>query len=102
MRSAYILKEEFCIEARIVNIVSITPFDEQTVRNAFSDTEAVLIAGERTDGSFNDIVASCLMKIRTGRSAAVLNCSADSSLSAEFISEKAVALYHMKNNTNEK
>ncbi len=62
MRSAYILKEEFGVEARIVSVCSIGPLDETSILNAASETGAVLVAGEDSSDKFTDLIAASVMK----------------------------------------
>lgn len=113
MRSAYILKEEFGIEARVINAGSVAPLDADTVFNAASETKTVLVIGERCRDGFTDIIAASVMK----RSVCNLNIifgfpekedQADKSgpgipaeLSAEDITEKALELLNKLEIINE-
>lgn len=115
MRSAYILKEEFGVEARIVSVCSIGPLDETSILNAASETGAVLVAGEDSSDKFTDLIAASVMK-NSGCSADVIFCSSvnedlkninnkngiHSEISAEYITEKALELLHRKDNRKEK
>ena len=115
MRSAYILKEEFGIEARILSICSVVPLDETSILNAASETGAVLVAGENSYDGFTDIIAASVMK-NSGCNADVIFCSSvnerskesnteteiNAELSAEYITEKAMELLHRKDNKKEK
>ena len=113
MRSAYILKEEFGIEARVINAGSVSPLDADTVFNAASETRSVLVIGENCRDGFTDIIAASVMK----RSSCHLNImfgspeNADlpdhsetgipAEITAEHITEKALELLNRLEIINE-
>jgi transketolase len=105
MRAAYILKEEFEIEARIINIHTVKPFDKAAVKNAVKDTGLIITVEEHQAGGFGSIIASVAcsekavndpLKIdmigvrdRFGQSAPPWQLMKKFELTAEFIAEKA-------------
>lgn len=60
MRSAWILKEEYDIDVRIINISTIKPLDRDAVINAALDTGAVLTIEEHQKGGLGNIVSSAI------------------------------------------
>jgi len=61
MRAAYILKEEYGLEARILNIHTVKPLDKEAIVRAASETGAVLTAEEHQVGGFGNIVAGVIL-----------------------------------------
>lgn len=61
MRAAYILKEEFGLETRIVNVHTVKPLDREALVRAADETGAVLTAEEHQVGGFGNIVASAIL-----------------------------------------
>ncbi len=61
MRAAYILKEEFGLETRIVNVHTVKPLDKDAVKRAAEETGAVLTAEEHQVGGFGNIIASAIL-----------------------------------------
>ncbi|MDI6828642.1 MAG: transketolase, partial [Armatimonadota bacterium] len=62
MRAAWILKEEFGIEARVLNVHTVKPIDREALIRAANETGAVLTAEEHQVGGFGNIVAGMLLK----------------------------------------
>lgn len=62
MRAAYILKEDFGIETRVVNVHTVKPLDVEAVVRAAEETGAVLTAEEHQVGGFGNIVAGAILK----------------------------------------
>lgn len=60
MRGAWILKEEYNIEARIINISTIKPLDKEAVINAALDTGAVLTVEEHQKGGLGNLISSAI------------------------------------------
>jgi len=58
MRAAYILKEEFGIEARVINMHTIKPLDKPAVKSAVKDIGLIITAEEHQKGGFGSIIAS--------------------------------------------
>ena len=67
LRAAYILKEEYGIESRIINIHTVKPIDRKVVISAASDTRAVLTCEEHQTGGFGNIVAGIIATSETKR-----------------------------------
>jgi len=60
MRAAYILKKEYNLETRIVNIHTIKPIDTEAIVHAAVDTGIVLTAEEHQKGGFGNIIAGVI------------------------------------------
>ena len=60
MRAAYILKEEYGIETRIVNVHTVKPIDKEAIIKAAEETGIVLTAEEHQAGGFGNIVAGVI------------------------------------------
>ena len=64
MRAAWILKEEYGIETRIVNVHTVKPLDVATIVHAAEDTHVVITAEEHQVGGFGNIVAGAILQHR--------------------------------------
>ena len=62
MRAAWILKEQFRIEARILNIHTIKPLDVKSILKAVDETGVILTAEEHQTGGFGNIVAGAIAR----------------------------------------
>jgi len=62
MRAAYILKVEYSIETRIVNLHTIKPLDEKAILQAAMDTQVILTVEEHQVGGFGNIIAGTMAK----------------------------------------
>ncbi|MBN2407514.1 MAG: transketolase [Elusimicrobia bacterium] len=62
MRAAYILKEEYGIEARVLDVHTVKPLDTESVLKAAMDTQAVVTCEEHQVGGFGNIIAGVIMK----------------------------------------
>ena len=60
MRAAYILKKEYDLETRVVNIHTVKPIDKEAIIKATQDTGVVLTAEEHQKGGFGNIVAGVI------------------------------------------
>ena len=58
MRAAYILKQEFGLETRIVNMHTIKPLDKAAIIKAGLDTNVIITAEEHQIGGFGNLVAA--------------------------------------------
>lgn len=58
MRAAWILKSEYGIEARIINMHTVKPLDKAAVARAARETGAVLTAEEHQKGGFGNMIAA--------------------------------------------
>jgi len=74
MRAAWILKEEYGIETRIVNVHTVKPLDIATVVRAAEETRVVITAEEHQAGGFGNIIAGAILQHRVNfRQALQLN-----------------------------
>jgi len=56
MRAAYILKEDFDIETRVINMHTLKPLDRETVLKAALDTGVIVTAEEHQVGGFGNLI----------------------------------------------
>ena len=103
MRAAYILKEDFGLETRVLNVHTVKPLDHEAIARAASETGAVLTAEEHQVGGFGNIVAGSILKSagksvafdmigvpdRFGESGAPWELMQEFGLTAEFLAAKA-------------
>jgi transketolase len=64
MRAAWLLKEEYGIETRIVNVHTVKPLDIATVVRAAEETHVVITAEEHQVGGFGNIIAGAILRHR--------------------------------------
>jgi transketolase len=64
MRAAWILKEEYGIETRIVNVHTVKPLDLETIVRAADETRVVITAEEHQVGGFGNIIAGAILQHR--------------------------------------
>jgi len=62
MRAAWILKNDFGLETRVVNIHTIKPLDREAITRAAVETGCVITAEEHQVGGFGNWVASSILK----------------------------------------
>jgi len=60
MRAAWILKEEYGLETRIVNMHTVKPIDKEAIINAGKETGFIITAEEHQVGGFGNQVAAVL------------------------------------------
>lgn len=60
MRAAYILKKEYNLETRVVNMHTVKPIDKEAILKAVEDTGAILTVEEHQKGGFGNIVAGVI------------------------------------------
>jgi transketolase len=118
MRAAYILKEEYGLETRIVNMHTLKPLDTEAVIEAAKATGIVVTAEEHQIGGLADrvcriiteslelchipvITGSIGVKDRFGESGAPWELIKEFEVSAEHIARKAYMLYVLKGKTVE-
>jgi len=108
MRAAYILKEDFGLETRVLNIHTVKPLDRDAIRAAVKDIGIIITAEEHQTGGFGSIIASaaCMekqfktpLKIdmvgvddRFGQSAQPWQLVQQFGLTAEHIAQRALVL----------
>jgi transketolase len=66
MRAAWILKEEYGMEVRVVNVHTVKPLDLPAVLQAAAHTQCVVTAEEHQVGGFGNIIAGAILKHRLG------------------------------------
>ncbi len=64
MRAAWLLKEEFGLEVRVLNMHSIKPLDSRALIAAAAQTRIVVTAEEHQKGGFGDIIAGAILRER--------------------------------------
>jgi len=112
MRAAYILKEEYNIETRILNIHTVKPIDKKAIAKAAEETKIILSIEEHQVGGFGNIVAGVIAKSkkysvpllmdmigvedRFGESGAPWELTKIFGLAAENIAERAKGLHDKK------
>ncbi|MBN1918265.1 MAG: transketolase [Verrucomicrobia bacterium] len=62
MRAAWILKEDFGLETRILNVHTVKPLDTEAIARAAAETGAVVTAEEHQVGGFGNIIAGAILK----------------------------------------
>jgi transketolase len=112
MRAAYILKKEYDLETRVVNIHTVKPVDKEAIVHAAVDTGIVLTVEEHQKGGFGNIIAGVIatgkmyhlpflfdmigMNDEFGLSGAPWELLKVFGLTAEHIAKKARELYEKK------
>ncbi|MFC1563750.1 transketolase [candidate division KSB1 bacterium] len=113
MRAAYILKEDFGIETRILNVHTIKPLDNEAIAKAAIETNCVITAEEHQIGGLAYRVSSAIMesgdfygnsllfgmigvKDRYGDSGAPWELVKEFEVAGEHIAQKAKELYDKK------
>jgi transketolase len=66
MRAAVILKEEFGLETRVLDVHTVKPLDGEALRRAVRETGVVLTCEEHQKGGFGNIVAGAVCGCETG------------------------------------
>ncbi len=62
LRAACILKKEFGVETRVINMHTVKPLDEGAVVRAFHETKAVMTAEEHQVGGFGNRIAGVIAR----------------------------------------
>jgi transketolase len=113
MRAAWILKNEYDIETRVVNIHTVKPLDEKAIERAALDTGVIVSAEEHQVGGFGNQVAAVVskservygkpvivgmvgVKDRFGESGKPWELVKEFEVSAEHIALEAKRLYDLK------
>ena len=113
MRAAYILKEEYGIEVRILNVHTVKPIDRKAIVKAAEETGIIITAEEHQVGGFGNIVAGVIgqgkrydapllmdmvgVENKFGESGAPWELMKIFGLTAEHIAKRAKKLYDLKN-----
>ena len=110
MRAAYILKEDFGLETRVLNVHTVKPLDHEAIAKAAQETGAVLTAEEHQVGGFGNIIASSILSSagravafdmigvpdRFGESGQPWELMQEFGLTAEFLASKAQEILKRK------
>jgi len=64
MRAAWLLKEEFGVETRVVNVHTVKPLDITAVVRAADETGIVVTAEEHQVGGFGNIISGAILRHR--------------------------------------
>lgn len=113
MRAAYILKKDFGIETRIVNIHTVKPLDSESIIKAALETGIIVTAEEHQVGGLGNLVSAVIsqakklykkatilgmigVKDRFGESGQPWELIKEFEVSAEHIAQKAKELYDFK------
>jgi transketolase len=114
MRAAWLLKEEFGIETRVVNMHTVKPLDVPALVAAAAQTQLLVTVEEHQKGGFGNIIAGAILRARTdsthpllfdmigvedrfGFSGKPWELVQAMGLTAEHIAEKVLSLYLRKN-----
>ncbi len=113
MRAAWILKEDFGIETRIINVHTLKPLDKEPVIKAALETGIIVTAEEHQVGGFGNWISATVsqapelykkpmllgmigVKDRFGESGKPWELIKEFEVSAEHIAQKAKQLYDIK------
>ena len=112
MRAAYILKEEYGLEARILNIHTLKPIDKKAIIKAAEETGIIITIEEHQVGGFGNIIAGVIaqnkkystpllmdmigVEDRFGESGSPWELTKVFGLTAEHIARRAKELYDKK------
>ena len=113
IRAAYILKEEYNLESRILNIHTLKPIDKKVIIKAAEETNIILSVEEHQVGGFSNIVAGVIaqskkystpllmdmigVEDRFGESGEPWELTKVFGLTAENIAKRAKELWNKKN-----
>jgi len=64
MRAAWLLKEEYGIEMRVINVHTVKPLDTFTLTRAAEETQVIVTAEEHQTGGFGNLVAGAVLRQR--------------------------------------
>jgi transketolase len=64
MRAAWLLKEEYGLETRVVNMHTVKPLDAEALAQAADHTRLIVTAEEHQVGGFGNIVAGAILQHR--------------------------------------
>ena len=112
MRASWILKEEFGITSRVVNMSTIKPLDKKAIVRAAAETGCVLTVEEHQKGGMGNLVAAAILTAshtpvvfdmmgvedRFGETGAPWELIKRFGLSAEHIAQKARGMVGKKKN----
>jgi transketolase len=73
MRAALILREEFGLETRVINMHTVKPLDQEALRRAARETGVILTCEEHQKGGFGNFVAGVICSRQPGERAVVFD-----------------------------
>lgn len=112
MRAAWILKEEYNIETRVINIHTVKPLDKDIIIKVALEVETVVTVEEHQKGGFGNLVAAVILEAnlhrapkfsmigvedRFGESGAPWELLKAFGLTAEHIAKRILNLLKLKN-----
>src|SRR3989338_1784930 len=62
MRAAWILKEQYNIETRVLNVHTVKPLDKQAIIQVAKDVTIIVTAEEHQKGGFGSLIAAAIME----------------------------------------
>lgn len=65
MRAAYILKEEFNVDTRVINLHTIKPIDSKTLQKTADEISLIVTVEEHQVGGFGNIVAGEITRVKS-------------------------------------
>lgn len=107
MRAAWILKEEYGIETRVINMHTVKPLDKEAIVKVAREVDIIVTAEEHQKGGFGNLVAATILEAgfpkapkfamigvedRFGESGAPWELIKAFGLSAEHIAKKVISL----------
>ena len=108
LKAAWILKEEYKIETRVINLHTIKPLDKETIIKAAKETKAIITAEDHQKGGLGDKVAAVILEANLEKPIKFLRMGVDDrfgetgqpweliygfGLSGEHIAQKAISLF---------
>jgi transketolase len=113
LRAAWILKSDYGIETRVINMHTMKPLDKEAIIKAAKETKAIITAEEHQIGGLGNLVAAVLMdnsvsidkiipfgmvgvKDRFGESGLPWQLVKEFEVAGEFIADKARHLLNLK------
>ena len=98
MRAAWILKEEYGLETRVINMHTMKPIDKKAIENAAKDCKVIVTAEEHQVGALGNIVAAFILEsgnaVKFGR-IGVKDRFGESGFPWELIKEFEVSAEHI-------
>jgi len=112
MRAAYILKEEYNLESRILNIHTLKPIDKKAIIKAADETDIIITCKEHQVGGFGNSVSGVIaqgksydtpllmemigLEDKFGESGTPWELTKVFGLTAEHIAKRAEKIYEKK------
>jgi transketolase len=71
MRAAWLLKEDYGLETRVVNVHTVKPLDAAALVRAAGETRLIVTAEEHQVGGFGSIIAAAILQHRSNYASAL-------------------------------